>query len=287
MTTGSERLDNSGKQASEAEYARTPAAEEQAVRAARPVADSHPSASEKEHRRAERFRWKLTGAMSVIATGATLAAAWFAAGAYKAGWQAVVEAHRQVEAVKEANEISRRTLAAAIGASVHFGRVEFRQFTAAQGVNNVNIRMAIGNDGGTTTRGLVYSAACTVSSALAPDPFDCSTLDKSPVYSLTLAAKGTVQHVICFYSFNQWARMVAMQGTVSVYGRAVYRDTINPEQVHRLEFYTQLADASFNAGPFNPGPYALGTECKDHNCSDEDCGPDQGAHRTLRQRTPP
>lgn len=154
MTTGSERLENGGKHASEAEHARTPAAEEQAVRATRPVSDSHPSASDKEHRRAERSHWKLTGAMSVVATGAALAAAWFAAEAYKASWQAVVEAQRQTTIAQNALNATLTEQRAWIGAPEIVPEISRDRL-------RVIFTLAFRNVGKVPTRGL-YIGAITV-----------------------------------------------------------------------------------------------------------------------------
>lgn len=213
----------------------------------------------------------MTGLASVFATAATIAAALYAAGAYNAALRTLGETRKQAEAAAEANRIGSRALAAAVGASVHFGHGEFRMFTDARETPKINLVVPITNVGGTTTQGLTRTVVCTDSVRVLPDPFDRARLNAVRPDRITLGPKETGQPVVCSYTLQEWARITAQRGNIYAYGEARYRDTINPSEVHRLEFCFRLYDLGFTSSTFNPGPHAQSEECEKHNCNDEDC----------------
>lgn len=179
MTAESQPLPDNVEHAHDAEHARTSTAEEQPIGTSHPVADNHRNASDEEHRRAERLHWRIGSVVSVVATAAALVAAAYAVGAYDAGVQTLAETRRQADAAREANEISRRTLAIAISASVNIGRVGFHTLVDVSKVPKVNITLPIGNDGGATTRGLTYSSVCAAFNTTPNDAFDYQNLAQS------------------------------------------------------------------------------------------------------------
>ncbi len=255
-----------------ASYGRDPAGQEQPHGTAQPDhAGHHHDPGDKKYQTYERAYWAITGAASVLATIAAGIAAWYAVGAYEASLESVAEARKQVIAAREANELSRRTLAAAIGASVHVGPAEFRELTHADGQTRINIIIPIGNDGGTTTRGLTFSTACNVTVTPAINPFNYNALNNRPTYNLTLPPKEKVRPMVCSYTTGEWMRITANKGSIYVYGRASYRDTIQPAERHNLEFCTRLDEVTYTVGTLNPGPFATGYECSQHNCIDDEC----------------
>ena len=255
-----------------ASYGREPTERQRPHAAAPPDHTSHRNDSgDKKHQAYEQAYWIVTGGASVLATIATGVAAWYAVGAYNASLDSVAEARKQVVAAEEANKTARRTLAAAIGASVHAGPAEFRQLTQADDETKISIIVPLGNDGGTTTRGLTYAATCLPTLTPATNPYDHRVLDKKPAYNLTLPPKETVKPIICSYGVKEWALVMAAKGSIYVYGRATYRDTILPHERHSLEFCTRLDDVSYTASAFNPGPFAFSYECGQHNCADDEC----------------
>jgi len=156
--------------------------------------------------------------------------------------------------------------------------------SSLDGAVRINLQVRIGNDGSTTTRGLTYNSACVDFPTKPVDPFDRSRLDASRTYTLTLAPKETVRPVLCTFTIEEWARIIAQKGTISIYGRATHRDTVDPRVMHRLEFCSTLYDIGFGAGPFTPGPFALAEECERHNCNDEEC--DTQATEPPKARNP-
>ena len=213
----------------------------------------------------------MTGAAGVAATIATIVAAIYAVNAYRANMKTLSETRAQVQAAREANQISSRALAATVGASVHFGPAVFRMFTNTGNASVVSVVMPLGNDGGSTTRGLVYVATCAEFADPPLDPFDSVRLASTRSYRLTLAPKETNQPVVCSYTIPQWGTVMGLKESIYVYGRASYRDTIEPMTSHYLEFCTRLYDIGFTASPFNPGPFSMGEERGKHNCTDDEC----------------
>ncbi len=76
--------------------------------APRPSAGEHDAARDERHKRGERIYWGVTGAASILATGATCFAAWFAWGAYTAALNAVSETRRQADIAQDALVASTR-----------------------------------------------------------------------------------------------------------------------------------------------------------------------------------
>lgn len=223
-------------------------------------------------------KWTREHRLAVWANAASFASAGFAAAAFlillKTLWatqDSLAAAQRQVETAKEANQISSRALAAAIGASVHVEHVEFRTLTEANETAKINILLPIGNDGGTTTRGLSYIATCVDYASLPSDPFNRSRLTAAKMYNLKLSPKETVRPTACSYTIPEWARLTPQQGGLYAYGAAIYQDTINPGTTHYLEFCFRLYDITFTASAFNPGAFAHQADCERHNCADDEC----------------
>lgn len=177
----------------------------------------------------------------------------------------------QAEAAKEANEINRRTLAASFSSSVHFTQGEFRLHTDANEAPRIHVLIPMGNDGGTTTSGLTYAAVCATFTDRPADPYSPGRVRAARRYSVTLAPKQTVRPIVCSYSLNEWAFIIAFKADLYVYGQATYRDTVNPAETHAVEFCTRLYDIRFSGSPFNPGPFAMAEECESHNCRDAEC----------------
>jgi len=80
----------------------TPAQQEHGHSPRLTSASSHHASSDQEHQRAERFYWRVNSITAAVATGAAIAAAVFAAGAYNASWQGVAEARRQADIARAA-----------------------------------------------------------------------------------------------------------------------------------------------------------------------------------------
>ncbi len=73
-----------------------------------PSPDQQAAARDEHHKRGERIYWGVTGAASILATGATCFAAWFAWGAYTAALNAVSETRRQADIAQDALVASTR-----------------------------------------------------------------------------------------------------------------------------------------------------------------------------------
>ena len=219
----------------------------------------------------ERAYWAVTGAASVCATIATVVAAIYAVSAYRASLEAVRETRAQVQVARDANEISSRALVASVSSLVYFGEVGIRMVTSAQQAIKVNIIAPIGNGGGTTTRGLLYTGNCTDTADPVNAVIDFGRLNAMQAHHITLAPKQTANAVVCSYTLDRWRSMIANGESVFLYGQVSCRDTVDPAVVHRSQFCGRLYDLGFTVGPFNPGAFATGEECPHHNCADDEC----------------
>ena len=223
---------------------------------------------DEKHKRYERVYWIVTGAASVAATAATITAAWFAVGAYKASLDSVAEARKQAVAAREANEINRRTLAAAVGASAYFGNVFHMADTVqADGTTKTTIRFKIGNSGGSTTRSLTYQSACADSVESRTDPYDRNVLDTKPVYRVALPPKSEIEPIACTLEVPKVVQLAIQNRWIYVFGLASYRDTTDPDTWHHVEFC--LMTHGFGAGA--GGVTTIQTQCERHNCADDEC----------------
>ena len=249
-----------------------PAAHEQPHRAAPPQdADHHGNSSGEKQQFYERAYWVVTGAASVCATIATVVAAIYAVSAYRATLDTVRETRAQAQAARDANEISSRALAASVSSSVYFGEGGIRMVTTPQQAIKVNIIAPIGNGGGTTTRGLIYSGDCSDTADPSADPVDFEHLNAMQAHHITLAPKQTANVVVCSYTLDRWRLMISRSESVFLYGQVSYRDTVDLTAVHRVQFCGRLYDLGFTLGPLNPGAFATGEECPHHNCADDEC----------------
>jgi hypothetical protein len=244
-----------------------PAAQHEPHRAAAPPSAGHQQGTDDEHhRRQERLYWAVTGAASVGATTATIFAAWFAFRAYEASWHAVGEARQQVAAALAANEISRRTLAEAVGASVYFGAPTFYAASEPDGRPRLALRVPIGNSGGSTTRGLRHRAACVDTNVPSRDPFDRRRLAAAQLYRAALGPREVRDIVACDYGAPEMGRIVAERRSVYVYGEATYLDNIDPAIAHRVRFCARIHSLTLS-----PRVSGVAEACEKNNCTDDEC----------------
>lgn len=229
--------------------------------------------SDERHKRGEFWYWWVTGSAAVLATAGTLAAAWFAYGAYTAGLRAVDEAQKQVAAARQANEISSRALSAALGASVHFGIPILRTSFGENRQIGFIIAVPITNDGGATARGLFVNLACTTGSTAAPATFDANALQRFRPQPYAVGTKDTINPNACFFNKRELERLAASRGNVAAFGRVWHRDSIEPALTHRSELCFVFSDIVIRDN-VDTGVAALVRPCDTHNCSDEDCGAD-------------
>jgi hypothetical protein len=172
------------------------------------------------------------------------------------------------EPIRQQAEATARTLAVTERSSVYFGVPKLAGLPQPDGTISEEIQVEIGNSGGSTTRGLTYRVACKPSDKLIDDPFDRGFLNSAAANRNPLPPKRPpVTPEACALAPIELAFANIAKLSVYVFGEADYRDTIDPDTTHHVEFCARLHNFAFGSG----GIAALTEYCKRHNCTDDEC----------------